>query len=400
MPKAVPLSSPVRAAVIGCGGMGRHHIQALATLPAVDLVGVSDIFQPNLDRGGEVGNLPPSKRYLDYQQLLDEARPEYVVVATQAPQHAELTIAAAQRGIHVLCEKPLALNLVEADQMVATCEANGVVLAVNHLRRVIPASITARNLIAAGEIGEILAIDIHDKGGRPLGNNLMEMATHYFDEARFLLSRYIQSDGQGNQHRGDEVGWLFAHLTTGLGAFAHSSTPAEIVPSQVAKPTDRDCGLVLGERGTVVMGFAGGVQAVARFHNLPKADNRYDGIDVIGTKGAISVRGGFIKKLFRRQGHTFAEHDPWQRLELSSDYGDYLALEERNASNYLCQQMALELIAAARAGRRHVSSGQDGVIALELLMATYHSHLANAPVTLPLAERRHPLALLKQEAVA
>lgn len=394
--KVTPLTRPVCAAVIGCGGMGRHHIQGLATLPGVQLVAIADIFPANLERAGELGNVPPAQRYLDYRQLLDEARPEFVVIATQAPQHAELTIEAAQRGIHVLCEKPLALNLVEADAMVAACEANNVVLATNHLRRVIPASVTARDLIGAGEIGEILAVDIHDKGGRPVGNTLMEMATHYFDEARFLLSRYVQRDGR----RGDEVEWLFARLTTGLGADAHAATPAEIVPSQVAKPTDRDCGLVLGERGTVVIGLAGGVQAVARFHHLPKADNRYDGIDVIGTKGAIAVRGGFVKQLFRRQGHTFADYDRWQPVELGSEYTEYLALPENAASNYLCQQMALELIAAVEEGRPHVASGRDGVISLELLMATYHSHLANAPVTLPLVERRHPLEVHKQEAVA
>src|SRR5688572_22265766 len=179
--KASHFAKPARAAVIGCGGMGRQHIRALATLPAVTLVGISDIFQPNLERAGDEVNLSADKRYLDYEQLLDEAKPDFVVIATQAPQHAELTIAAAQRGIHVLCEKPLALNLVEADAMLAACEANGVVLATNHLRRVIPASITARNLIGAGEIGDILAVDIHDKGGRPVGNTLMEMATHYFD---------------------------------------------------------------------------------------------------------------------------------------------------------------------------------------------------------------------------
>ena len=397
-PNPTRLNHPARAAVIGCGGMGRTHIHALATLPAVELVGIADIAPANLARAGGEVNLPESRRYLDYRQLLDEARPDFVVIATQAPQHAELTVAAAQRGIHVLCEKPLALNLAEADAMATACVANGVLLATNHMRRVIPASMAARDLIAAGEIGEILAVDIHDKGGRPVGNTLMEMATHYFDEARFLLSGSVQSDGR----RGDQAEWLFAHLTTGLGAAAHPATPDEIVPSQVAKPTDRDCGLVLGERGTVVIGLAGGVQAVARFHNLPKADARYDGIDVIGTKGAVAVRGGTVKRLFRRQGHTFAEHDPWQPVDLSGDerYAAYFAQPERMTGRYLCQQMALELIAAVQEGRPHVASGQDGIIALELLMATYLSHRANAPVTLPLTERRHPLQIWQMEAVA
>src|SRR5215207_793499 len=130
--KATALAKPVRAAVIGCGGMGRQHIRALAKLPAVTLVGISDVFEPNLTRAGDEIELPVAQRYLDYQQLLDEAKPTFVVIATQAPQHAELTIAAAQRGIHVLCEKPLALNLVEADSMVAACQAARVRLAVNH----------------------------------------------------------------------------------------------------------------------------------------------------------------------------------------------------------------------------------------------------------------------------
>lgn len=388
-------ASPARAAVIGCGGMGRNHIHALATLPDVELIGIADVFQANLARAGDEVGLPESQRHLDYRRLLDEGRPDFVVIATQAPQHAELTIAAAEHGIHVLCEKPLALNLVEADAMLAACQANGVRLATNHLRRVTPASTIARDLIAAGDIGEILAVDIHDKGGRPVGNTLMEMATHYFDEARFLLSRYILSDGR----HADEVEWLFAHLTTGLGAAAHPARLDEIVPSQVAKPSDRDCGLVLGERGTVVIGLAGGVQAVARFHNLPKADARYDGIDVIGTKGALAVRGGMTKHLFRRHGHTFAEHDRWQPVAIHG-YDEYFSQPDRMAGRYLCQRMAIDLIASIREDRPLVAGGQDGIVALELLMATYLSHRANAPVTLPLAERRHPLELWKMEAVA
>ena len=389
-----PASPPFRVAVIGCGGMGRNHIRALATLPEVTLVGIADVLPANLARAGDEVGLEEQKRYLDYRKLLDEAKPDAVVIATQAPQHAEITIAAAQAGVHVLCEKPLALNLSEADAMVAACRAAGVMLATNHLRRVTPASTLARDLIAAGEIGQILAVDIHDKGGRPVGNTLMEMATHYFDEARFLLSRTILADGR----RVDEVEWLFAHLSTGLGAAAHPATVSEIVPSQVAKPTDRDCGLVLGERGTVVIGLAGEVQAVARFHNLPQADARYDGIDVIGTEGAIAVRGGMVKHLFRRRGHTFASHDRWQEVSIAG-HEAYFAQQDRSAGEYLCQMMVKEMIGALAEGREHVASGQDGITSLELLMATYVSHQRNAPVTLPLADRHHPLEIWQQEAV-
>jgi len=387
-------TSTPRAAVIGCGGMGRNHAHALAAMPDIELVGLSDVVPEALQRACNEVDLATERSYLNFEELLDQQQPDFIVVATQAPQHAHITITAAQRGIHVLCEKPLALNLTEADAMVQACADAGVRLAVNHLRRTAPASVLARDRVAAGDIGEILAVDIHDKGGRPVGNTLMEMATHYFDEARFLLSKRTLADGR----RADELEWIYARLSTGLGAAAHAATPAEIMPSQQAKPTDRDCGLVLGERGTVVLGFAGEVQGVARFHNLPKADARYDGIDMIGTEGALSVRGGFLKHLYRRQGHTFAAHDPWQPVDIP-DSADYFALDNRQAGCRLCQEMARDLVAAINEAREPVSSGRDGLVALESLMAVYVSHRCGQPVALPLADRRHPLDVWQEEMV-
>ena len=382
-----------RAAVIGCGGMGRNHVKAIAAMPEVALVGIADILPANLERAGNEVGLAHSHWFEDFAVLLDRAHPDFIVIATQAPQHAAITIAAAQRGIHVLCEKPLALNLVEADAMLAACAQANVRLAVNHLRRAAPASLYARDLIAAGSIGDVLAVEIHDKGGRPVGNNLMEMATHYFDEARFLLSGRHLADGR----RADTLEWVYARLATGLGATAHPATPDEIMPSQVAKPTDRDCGLVLGERGTVVLGFVGEVQAVARFHNLPKADNSYDGIDVIGTAGSLAVRGGFLKQLYRRRGHTFAQHDRWEPMTVPNSAAYYALPDDQAAGLYLCQAMTRELIAALAEGRDPVSSGQDGLISLESLMAVYVSHRQGAPVVLPLVDRRHPLTVWQAE---
>jgi predicted dehydrogenase len=149
-----------------------------------------------------------------------------------------------------------------------------------------------------------------------------------------------------------------------------------------------------------VLGFAGEVQGVARFHNLPKADASYDGIDVIGTKGALAVRGGFTKKLYRRRGHTFAgpggRPDRWQEVPIPNSEA-YFALDNSAAGRFLCQAMVRELIASIEEEREHVSSGQDGLVSLESLMAVYTSHRLGRPVTLPLAERRHPLNVWQEE---
>jgi predicted dehydrogenase len=154
----------------------------------------------------------------------------------------------------------------------------------------------------------------------------------------------------------------------------------------------------LGERGAVILGFAGEVQGVARFHNLPRTDADYDGIDVIGTQGALAVRGGFSKFLFRSRGHTFAEKDRWEPVAIPQSTA-YFSLDNRGAGRMFCQQMALEMAAAIEQGRQHISSGRDGLISLESLMAVYVSHRQGRPVRLPLIERRHPLELWRAEEI-
>lgn len=359
-----------RAAVIGCGGMGRSHARALRSLSSVELVALADIDPVRLQMAGDESGVSSAHQYPNIDHLFDSEQLDVVVVATQAPEHCAVTLAAAAHGVHVLCEKPLALSLAEADRMVSACDEARVLLAANHLRRVAPGSRMVRDLIVTGELGDVVAVDIHDKGGRPVGNTLMEMATHYFDLTQFLL---------GNRPR-----WVFAHLSTGSGASAHRATPEEIVRSQQAVPTDRDCGLVLGDRGTVVLGFDREIQAVARFNNRPEPDARYDGIDVIGTEGSVALRQAGATRVYRRSGHAWAEHDPW--LPVASLERQDVSLQE------LSGEMMVELVAAVEAHREHVSSGRDALAVLETIMAVYESHRRGAVLALPMQLRSHPLA--------
>jgi predicted dehydrogenase len=152
----------------------------------------------------------------------------------------------------------------------------------------------------------------------------------------------------------------------------------------------------LGQRGTVLIGFAGGVSGVAQFYNTKKSDSRYDGVDVIGTKGSIAVRGPREKVIFRRQGHTFAPHDPWVRVPVPDDPA-YAIDDSEQRGMLLCRGMVYKLIEAIETESVPVSSGEDGLAALELIMATYESHRQGHPVSLPLAIRQHPLEVWRTQ---
>lgn len=147
----------MNAAVVGLGGMGRRHVEALGRL-GVDVVAVCDrLPQAHQAYQGRM------KSYLDWRQLLhSEARNlEVVCVATNGTSHAEIVVGAARAGIkHILCEKPMATSGQAARDMVRVCEERDVLLGVNLVRRFMDSDMALRKIIASGTIGDVRYVSI------------------------------------------------------------------------------------------------------------------------------------------------------------------------------------------------------------------------------------------------
>jgi len=188
-----------RAALIGCGGKGKDHANTLVKDNLVDLVALCDIREEALQDFQKAYGV--SALYTDYREMLEREKLDLVVISTQAPQHHALTIAAAEYGCHILCEKPMAVTLQEADEMIAACDKAGVRLSINHQKRASAYNDYVKQLIAKGEIGELILILAHDKGGRKAGNSMMEMGTHLFDWVHNFAG---------------DVSWASAHITTDM----------------------------------------------------------------------------------------------------------------------------------------------------------------------------------------
>src|SRR5262245_45298984 len=116
--------------VIGVGALGRHHARHLATTSDAELVGVHDI---DIDRGEDVARMVGTRFFGELDHLLD--RVEAVTVAVPTPVHAEVGLRALDRSRAVLMEKPLAVTLAEADQLLAMADRRGVPLQVGHVER-------------------------------------------------------------------------------------------------------------------------------------------------------------------------------------------------------------------------------------------------------------------------
>ena len=140
----------LKTALIGCGKVGQIHAQALAALPGSELVAVCDA---SLDRAEAFAARFGGRAFADVETMLAKSGAEVVSICTPHPGHAEPAILAAQAGVHVLVEKPMAASLADCDAMLAAARAGGIKLGVVSQRRWFEPVRRVKDAIDAGKIG-------------------------------------------------------------------------------------------------------------------------------------------------------------------------------------------------------------------------------------------------------
>lgn len=150
----------LRWGLIGCGDIARKRIApALNTLPTCELVAVN---RANFDKAESFAREFGAKRwYRDWQELVADEEVNAVYIATPVYLHAEQTVASAEAGKHVLCEKPMAISTSECDRMVAACEANRVKLGIAYYRHQYPAIDRIKEILRTGEIGRAVIAQVN-----------------------------------------------------------------------------------------------------------------------------------------------------------------------------------------------------------------------------------------------
>lgn len=364
-----------RIGCVGLGMMGHSLAQTCRAEANVELVAGCDILPEARSAWQIAFQMPRHALYADLDTMLDDARLDVLLIATHAPLHHAAALAAAARGIHVFCEKPIALSLVHADAMLAACAQAGVRLGVNHIKRGSRANGVIRALIADGTIGTPYLFRGEGKGGRWAGSELMEMGTHIFDWLRILA--------------GDPE-WLFAHVVqNGVAAGRDQITHSLDLPYR-----ERDCGLVLGERAYCSLALPGGVHADIGFLSQPSGDDTGYGFDICGTAGTLAVRRSLGTDVFlQRAEHRGPIGAPWEQIAVDefADLPPAAGADPTDERQALQRRLLRDFLLAIEEGREPLSSGRDGLLALELSMAVWESQRLGRPMTLPLPKREHPL---------
>jgi UDP-N-acetylglucosamine 3-dehydrogenase len=188
--------TPLRIALVGAGAMGVNHLRVLRDFEegVVSVVGVAESYPETLARAERIFHVPG---FADYRAMIEQAKPDLVVVVTPTATHSEVASFALERGCHTLVEKPIAHSVEEARALVELARARGVVLAVGHVERFNPAVRKLKQLLEEGALGEIYQLH-----GRRLGpfpprirdvGVTLDLATHDLDAMRFVTGSRVDT---------------------------------------------------------------------------------------------------------------------------------------------------------------------------------------------------------------
>ncbi len=148
------MSSTIRVGIVGSGGRSGPHANAYTEFGNIEIAVFCDIMEERAaERAKEFG---AKAIYTDYRDLIDSGSVDVISICSANETHAEIAIRAAEAGIHVLCEKPMAQSLKECDDMIAATEKSGVKLAVNFQSRFFPRTQWIKELINTGQMGDVI----------------------------------------------------------------------------------------------------------------------------------------------------------------------------------------------------------------------------------------------------
>jgi predicted dehydrogenase len=353
---------PVRVGLVGCGKVAQIHAAALRSLPEAELVAACDSLPPRAAAFAANNKVRP---FTDVATMLREANVEVVVVGTPHPLHAEPAIGAAEAGVHVLVEKPLAASLADCDAMLAAARKSGVTLGVVSQRRFYEPVRRIRAAIDAGKIGT--------------------PALGVFLQYSWRDAAYYQSDswrgkwdteGGGvlvNQspHQLDILLWLMGPAAEVSGYWANVNHPTvEVDDTAVAS----------------IKFESGGLGSIAT--SVSQKPGIFTKVHIHGSNGAsVGVETD--------RGATFIAGVSWLSEPPVTDLwtipGEEGRLEEFQAEDraefaavdgtwhYHALQMA-DFLRAIREGRPPLVTGEDGRAVVELFTAIYQSSREGRPV--------------------
>jgi predicted dehydrogenase len=346
--------------------MAYRHARAYERLDDCRLVACADIVVENARAFATAFDIPAEHVYEDYEQLLAEVEPDVVSVCVPPMVHADIVVGCAESGVvrAIHCEKPMAKTWAECREMVRVCADHGVQLTFNHQRRFGGPFRKAKELLDAGEIGELERVELGGPNLYDYGTHLFDMCGYFTDQTpvEWVLAQvdYTEENLQFGVHNENRA---IAQWRYEDGVYGTASTGAD---------STMDCEMrLVGSEGTIEIGVDDG----------PALRMRTSGGWKTVDTGGDSVHGP-MPGTVKRAAKVAASRLPF----LSGDH----ALFESDAPTFIDRAIA-DVVAALDEGRTPELAAENALQTTELVFACWESARRRGRVDLPLDVDSNPL---------
>ncbi len=346
----------MRYALIGCGRIAINHLKAVLN-NKLELIAVCDTLPEAMEKLLDKYGLKEDdsiQRYVNYKELIDN-HPELqlISIATDSGVHAEIALYCIEHGINVIVEKPIAMSIADADEIIKRSDDKGVKVSACHQNRFNIAVQKMRNALEAGRFGKLSHGAIHIRWNRGKG---------YYDQAAWRGKWASDGGALMNQciHGIDLLRWMLGdEIEEVYGATRqqyHNYLEAEDVGIAVVKFKNGAIGTI---EGTVNV--------------YPK--NLEETLYLFGENGTIKLGGTSTNNI-----------DVWEFADMSDEDKNYQGLQEETSNVYGNGHTSLfaDMIDAIENNRNPYVDAKAGRNALEVVLAIYKSQKTGQPVKLPL----------------
>ena len=259
-------------------------LRLVAETPGTSIAGIYDPDITKMTAAIDAHSIPASCVFTDLLTALTEAGADVAIVCSTTAEHANVTVAAFEAGLHVICEKPFAANVADADRMINASENAGKTLAINWPLAWYPPHITTKRLIEEGAIGDVLEVHFYDGNRGPLRHLADKVEVSEDEAAEMKRSSWWYDPAHGGGSLLDYLGY-----GTTLGTWFLNGRE----PLTVTAITDNVDATFVDEHAIVVCRYSTG---------LSKFETRWGtftdpwtiqpqpkcGFVVVGTSGTIS----------------------------------------------------------------------------------------------------------------
>ena len=347
----------MKYALIGCGRIATNHIKAVLN-NKLELVAVCDVLPEAMESLLAKHNLekdPSIKRYTDYKEMIAENDIELISIATESGVHAEIALYCIEQGIHLIIEKPIAMSMADADEIIKKSKEKGVKVSACHQNRFNISVQEMRKALEAGRFGKLSHGSIHVRWNRN---------QNYYDQAPWRGKWASDGGSLMNQciHGIDLLRWMLG----GEVEEVYGATRQQYHPYLEAE-----------DIGMAVVKFKNGAIGTIEGTVNVYPQNLEETLYLFGEHGTAKLGGKSCNNI-----------DVWNFADETEADQKNKGLEEATSNVYGNGHTSLfaDVIDAIQNDRTPYVSAVDGRNALEVVLSIYKSQKTGMPVKVPLTD--------------